>query len=483
MEAKKVVITMDIYAEIRKLHREGCSERAIARRLQIHRKTVHKYINGSQMPGERSAPPERVSTVLTQEVKDFVAACIAEDEKESTRKQNHTAKRIYDRLVAEKDFTGGESTIRDYVRKCKNRTKEAFVPLAFPFGDAVQVDWGEATTYIAGERITLNIFCARMCASEAPFVVAYRRQNFESFQDALICTFEYFGGVPRRVIFDNARIAVKEGFGSHAKATDKYIALAAHYCFEPVFCNVSSGNEKGLVEGLVGFFRRNFCVPLPRADSLEELNRNFEDACIKYCSHTVPRKTSTVGELLTEEKKALFPLPERSYDPSHRTELRVSSYSLVQFETNRYSVPVGYVGKVITLKALPENIELWFGGKMITSHQRCYKRDQSLYDLAHYLPLLERKGRAIFQAKPFLNNAPDVFVSWLKKKKETEDLKPKELVNLIRKGLEIGYEAVMHGDVAQYVSSSEKQHPDDPVNVSKPDLSVYDKLLGKGVSA
>ena len=187
--------------------------------------------------------------------------------------------------------------------------------------------------------------------------------------------------------------------------------------------------------------------------------------------------------MLAEEKKALFALPERRYDPSHRTELRVSSYSLVQFETNRYSVPVSYVGKTVTLKARPETIELWCGGTMIASHQRCYKREQSLYDLAHYLPLLEQKGRALFQAKPLLNNAPDAFVAWLKKKKETEDLKPKELVNLIRKGLEIGYEAVMHGDIVPYTLPSERQQPDDPVKISKPDLSVYDMLLGKGVSA
>ena len=435
-------------------------------------------MDGSIMPGERLNPPERTATVLTQEVRDFVAQCIEQDEQEGTKKQHHTAKRIYDRLVAEKGFTGGESTIRDYVRKYRNRTREAFVPLAFPFGDAMQVDWGEATSYIAGERVVLNIFCARLCASEAPFVAAYRRQNFESFQDALIRAFAYFGGVPRRVIFDNARIAVKEGFGVHAKATDKYIALAAHYCFEPVFCNVASGNEKGLVEGLVGFFRRNFCVPLPKADNLEELNHKFEEACRKYTSHTVPRNTCTVGELLAEEKKALF-----AYDPSHRTELRVSSYSLVQFETNRYSVPVSYVGKTVTLKALPETIELWCGGTMIASHQRCCKREQSLYDLAHYLPLLEQKGRALFQAKPLLNNAPDAFVAWLKKKKETEDLKPKELVNLIRKGLEIGYEAVMHGDIVPYTLPSERQQPDDPVKISEPDLSAYDMLLGKGVSA
>ena len=113
------------------------------------------------MPGERLAPPERVSTVLTQEVKEFIAKYFAEDEQEWIRKQKHTAKRVYDRLVAEMGFTGGEPTISDYVRKYKNRTKEAFVPLVFPLGNAVQVDWGEVTSYIAGERIVVNIFCAR----------------------------------------------------------------------------------------------------------------------------------------------------------------------------------------------------------------------------------------------------------------------------------------------------------------------------------
>ncbi len=474
---------MDIYGEIRKLHREGKSERAIARTLHIHRKTVHRYINGSKMPGERTESAERVPTVLTQEVKDFVAECFAEDEKEGAKKQVHTAKRIYDRLVNEKGFNGGESTIRDYVRKYKNKAKEAFVPLAFPLGDAMQVDWGEVTSYIAEERIVVNIFCARLCASEAPYVVAYRRQNFESFQEALIRAFEYFGGVPRRVIFDNARIAVKEGFGVHAKATDKYIALAAHYCFEPVFCNVASGNEKGLVEGLVGYFRRNFCVPLPKANSIEEMNLKFEEACRKYTAHTVPRSTYTVGELLSSEREALFALPERRYDPSHRMEARVSSYSLAQYDTNRYSVPVRYVGKTVTLKALPETIELWYGGEMIATHQRCYKREQSLYDLEHYLPLLEQKGRSIFQAKPFLNNAPDSFIAWLKRKKDTEGLKPKELVNLIRKGLEIGYEMVMHGDITQYYSTTKSQELYDPVKIEKPDLSVYDSLLKKEVIA
>ena len=478
-----MVITMGIYSEIRKLHREGVSIREIARRLKINRKTVSKYLKGGVMPGERAPYTPRELTVMTQDVKDFIAACLDDDDKENIKKQKHTAKRIYDRLVAEKGFTGGESTVRDYVRKLKGKYKEAFVPLAFPLGDAMQVDWGEIKAYIGEERVTLNIFCARLCASEAPFVVAYRRQNYESFQEAIIRAFEYFGGVPRRVIFDNARIAVKEGFGAHAKATEKYLALSAHYCFEPVFCNVRSGNEKGLVEGLVGLFRRNFCVPVPKANSLEELNAEFEKACCGYRAHRVVGHTSTVGEILAEEQKALFALPERRYDPSHRTELRVSTYSLVTFETNRYSVPVSHVGETVTLKALPETVEIWSKGKKIAEHTRCYQREKSVYDLEHYLPLLEEKGRAIFQAKPFLQNAPERFIDWLRKRKTSDDLKPKELVELIRKALEIGFDAVMRGDIAPVVTANSHIEIRDTVNVSPPNLSAYDTLLEKGVSA
>ncbi len=472
---------MDIYAEIRRKHREGRSERGIAKDLHINRKTVRRYLNGGKIPGERSSYTPRSARVMTAEVKEFIEGCLAEDEREKTSKQNHTAKRIYDRLVAEKGFTGGESTVREYVREYKTRTQKAFIPLAFPPGDAMQIDWGEIKAYIRDERITLNIFCARLCASEAPFVTAYRRQNYESFQDGIIHAMEYFGGVPRRVIFDNAKIAVKEGFGAHAKATEKYKTLAAHYCFEPVFCNISSGNEKGLVEGLVGLFRRNFCVPVPRAESLEEMNRVFEEECRRYSSHRVIGHNSTVGEMFAEEKKALFDLPEHRYDPSHRTELRVSAYSLVNFETNRYSVPVSNVGNTVTLKAYPETVEIWSKGKMIAKHTRCYQREQSIYDLEHYLPILEKKGRAIFQAKPFIQNAPEMFVEWLKKKKEANDLNPKELVDLIRKGAEIGFDAVMSGDICTAEKASVYSTIHDTVSVSPPNLSEYDTLLGKGV--
>jgi transposase len=141
---------------------------------------------------------------MTDEVVAFVHQCLAEDDLCRSKKQQHTAKRIYDRLVEECGFTGGETTVRRLVRQLREKSQEAFVPLAFPAGDAMQIDWGEATVYLSGVKTVVNLFCARLCYSDAPIVLAYRRQNEESFLDALVRAFQYFGGVPmqrsRRVI-------------------------------------------------------------------------------------------------------------------------------------------------------------------------------------------------------------------------------------------------------------------------------------------
>ena len=144
MGENEVVITVNIYKEVRQLRQQGCSQRSIATQLGISRNTVKKYWDGESVPWVRKKY-ERPTSILTEAVRDFIQCCLAEDENNHLKKQNHTAKRIYDRLVEEQGFTGGESTVRRYVQELRRNTPEAFVPLAFDAGDAVQVDWGEAT--------------------------------------------------------------------------------------------------------------------------------------------------------------------------------------------------------------------------------------------------------------------------------------------------------------------------------------------------
>lgn len=261
-----MIIDMDIYGQIRHMYvQDSKSQRAIARELGISRNTVKKYCDGGCVPWERK-DYERDAPVVTEEVRKFIRNCFAEDEAENLPKQSHTARQIFKRLKRELGFTGGESTVRRIVRQMKQPFKEAFVPLEFDPGEAAQIDWGEVRIYLKNERIKVQLFCYRLCYSADIFVRAFYRQNQESFLEGHVKAFTYCGGVPKRVIFDNARVAVKEGFGRYAKPQDAYKALSAHYAFGMDFCNINSGNEKGLVENLVGWVRRNVLALMPASN-------------------------------------------------------------------------------------------------------------------------------------------------------------------------------------------------------------------------
>lgn len=411
---------MKDYNEIRKRYLAGESQRKIAKVLGISRNTVAKYCEGATVPWVRKTP-DRVSTVLTEETITFIQSCLAEDEGEGLKKQRHTAKRIYDRLVDETGFTGGESTIRAKVHELKASMPAAFLPLIFDPGEALQIDWGEAYVYINGKREKINLFCARLCYSCRPVVLAYHRQNEESFLDAFVRTFQILSGTPAKVIFDNGKVAVKDGFGAHAKKQVGYTQLSSHYGFEALFCNPAEGHEKGLVEGLVGWARRNILVPVPRVESLSELNDLLLERCRKYESHSIQGKPDTVGAMYLLEKDALRPLPQYIFETAKCSNARVNAFSTVRFRTNNYSVPVKYVGRPVGIKAFPEKIEIFCDGKRITEHERCFDQHQNRYKLEHYLPLLETRGRAIFNAAPVRQNIPPEILS--KWKEERADHK------------------------------------------------------------
>lgn len=443
------------------------SQRKIAAELHISRNTVKKYWDGNSVPWERKEY-SREASVLTEDVVAFIQQCLDEDT-HSPRKQHHTAKRIFERLVAERGFSGGETSVRRLVRELREKSQEAFIPLAFPAGDAMQIDWGEATVYLGGVKTVVNLFCARLCYSDAPMVLAYRRQNEESFLDALVHVFQYFGGVPKRVIFDNAKVAVKDGFGANARKQAGYAALSAHYGFEAVFCNPASGNEKGLVEGLVGYIRRNVCVPVPKVETMEELNQMLREKCRQYLSHQIRGKDAEVGTMFAQEKEKLYPLPGYPFDPCKRASGRVDRFCTVRFDTNNYSVPAAYCGREVSIKAGPETVSIYFEGQCIAQYQRCLERQQNIYTLEHYLPLLEQKGRAVFYAKPVRDALPEYVLHWL----QEQNLSPKELVELLRRFQNEDCETVM----AETPCHTAPVRIEDTVVVQAVDLQAYDTFL------
>lgn len=449
-----MVITMQDYYEIRKRYNAGESQRHIAKSLGISRNTVKKYCEGNSVPWERKTP-ERESTVLTAEAVDFIKQCLKDDSVEGLKKQTHTAKRIFNRLVEETGFAGGESIVRAKVQEIKDNTPKTFIPLQFEAGEAMQVDWGEATVYLGSERLIINIFCARLCYSCRPVVLAYHRQNEESFLDALVRTFDIIGGVPTKVIFDNGKVAVKDGFGKHAKAQAGYTALSSHYGFEAVFCNPAEGHEKGLVEGLVGWSRRNILVPVPRVKDIYELNSLLLERCQKYESHSIKGKSAKVGEMFRSEKKTLNVLPGYRFETAKSANARVNAFSTVKFRTNNYSVPTMYTGRIVGVKGYPEIVEVYYKGVIIATHNRCFGRNQSIYHLEHYLPLLEERKRAILDAAPVKQNVP-----------------PEVLVELRK--CKSDYSRMI--DILHDFAAEAKPEIKDPVKILEVDLHQYDQL-------
>jgi transposase len=490
---KGVIIELDIYSAIRTRYLEGESIRSIARSLRISRPTVKKYCEGATHPEVRK-PYQREPDVITDDIKAFVLGCFKQDEDENLKKQKHTAKKIYDRLVAEKDFNGSYSSVRIAVRKLKaERTvpPQSSVPLSYAPGEAVQIDWGEATVYLAGQKTKVYKFCGRLCYSCDIFVQVYKSANEESFLEAQQLMFDFFGGIPRRVIFDNAKVAVKEGFGIYAKPQDKYLSFGSHYAFSLDFCNPASGNEKGLVENLVGYARRNFLVPVPRVADMEELNRKLWNDCISYREkHKVEHRQNPVNVMYQEEVKFLNAIPKYRYDTSKTAIAKVDDFSTVRYEKNNYSVPTKYLRKDVTIKGYANSICILHEGSVIATYSRQYGSGNTQYRLEHYIDLLERKPRSVHNARPVKETLTKELLDWGNQLPGGN----KEMVKLLRLCVDYGEERIL--TIKRLIPSQivptvdmVRTYLNEPVNstviylkneigITKTDLKKYDEKYG-----
>ena len=494
---KGVKVEVDMYKNLRQSYIDGESQRQIAKRLGISRQTVKKYCEGAAHPDVRKSY-ERLPDTITAEVKQFILDCFRTDKEEHLKKQKHSAKRIYDRLVAEKNFLGAESTIRKAVKELKEHQTippQAMMPLSYEPGEAIQIDWGEVTVYINGEKTKLHTFCGRLCYSCDIFVQVFKSANEEAFLEAQQLMFNFFGGISKRIIFDNAKVAVKEGFGIYAKPQNKYRSFSAHYAFDLDFCNPAKGNEKSLVENLVGYSRRNFLVPVPRVSSIDELNQKLWNDCLKYrATHKVQNRNNSVNIMYQEELRCLNTIPMFQFDTSKTVVAGVDDYSTVRYEKNYYSVPVKYLRKDVTVKGYGNYISILYQNTEIANYIRCYFSGKTEYRLEHYIDLLERKPRSVFNSKPVKTNVTESLLNWGKQLPGGN----KEMVKLLRLCVDYGEEQILNiknlipshivptvdmvrthlnePTESPVIYLSSKEVPIEPV-----DLTEYDKKYGMGV--
>ena len=376
---------------------EGLSLREAARRFGVHRGTVRKMMSFSVPPGyRRKAPPPRRKLGPYLGVIDE----ILEKDSECPAKQRHTAKRIFDRLRTEHGYPGGYTVVKDYVREKTLHSREVFVPLLHPPGGA-QVDFGQAVAVIGGVIGKIHFFAFDLPQSDACFVKAYPAETTEAFCDGHNAAFRFFGGVPQTILYDNTKIAVARILGDgRRQKTRVFSELQSHYLFADRFGRPGKGNDKGNVEGLVGYTRRNFLVPVPHVESFEALNAHLEAACLDRQKGRVRGEKETIGQRLAKDQAALLPLPVSPYDACQKWATRVSSLSLVRYRTNDYSVPVRYAHREVLVRGYVEQVVISCAAEVIARHRRSYEKEDAIFDPRHYLELLEQKTGALDQAAP-----------------------------------------------------------------------------------
>jgi transposase len=396
---------VELFERIRRdREREGLSIRGLARRHGVHRRAVRQAL-ASPLPPPRRQPEGRLAPKLGP-FRPLIDEWLVAD-REAPRKQRHTAKRIWQRLVDEHGADVAETTVREYVRRRRRElgepVDEVFVPQVHEPGVEAEVDWGEAIVEIGGHRRKVYLFLMRACFSGAAFVIAFERQTQQAFLEAHVEAFRFFGGTFALIRYDNLRAAVKQVLrGRRRVEQDRFIGLRSHYLYESAFTRRGreGAHEKGGVEGEVGRFRRRYLVPVPKVSSLKQHNDLLEDGCFAELERRIRGRSETVAEALRLERRTLRELPFEDYETAESASPRVDAKALVTVRQNRYSVPVCLVGLRVGARISAREIVINHGGRPVARHPRLHGRYQTAAQLDHYLELLRIKPGALKGSLP-----------------------------------------------------------------------------------
>ena len=400
------MITMEMIGKIRRMYlRDKLSLHEITKRTGLSRNTIRRWLRST----EETAPPTYRRREGSGKLTEFHAALEQALKADAQRpKQNRrTAKALFAQIKAE-GYAGGYTRVTDYIRDWRGRegrVPHAFVPLKFELGEAFQFDWSEEGLVIGGIYRRMQVSHLKLCASRAFWLVAYPSQGHEMLFDAHTRSFTALGGIPRRGIYDNMKTAVdrvNKGKGRIVNA--RFAVMCAHYLFDPDFCNVASGWEKGVVEKNVQDSRRRIWLDAQSRQfgSFAELNAWLGERCrslwgeLRHPEH----KAFSVAEMLEQERAEMMPVPAL-FDGYVEKPARVSSTCLVTVQRNRYSVPCELAGQWVSARLYPDRISVVADDTLVASHDRLTWHDHVGYDWQHYIPLVQRKPGALRNGAPF----------------------------------------------------------------------------------
>jgi transposase len=489
------MISTEDYAKLRQCRKNGVSQRQAAKMLGLSRNTVSRYWDGAHTPDEKKDYPAQVDSPQ----KKLIMAALEQyfQENQTVGKQRVNAKTAWEAIRG--TYAVGESTVRSYVRELKGENPEGFIPLSFEPGEMMQVDWCEVKVVIKGNVWKVPLFCAVLPYSYGIFGMVMPNMKLPCFMEAHVEALRFFGGTPAKILYDNLKTAVFSGSGKNAVKQEKFKVLEAHYAFEPVFANAEAGWEKGGVENLCSLIRQAAFVPMPKGQNLKEI----QDTVIKRCQdyirfHNIRDRDRPIAPMFDEERAVLMPLPIKPFSAYAETESTVKSDLTFRYDATKYSVPLEYVGKTVAVRATSYSVEAWYRGALIQSHERPFIKGEHQYLPEHYLPLLERRSRAIPNAAPLKFGILPPELDKFRKLNKDKD-KYEQLANILLLGRLVDADILLPAvdwanrtgtptfDMVRFYLDAQKveisglvkadKQPVDVVVVDRPGLDVYDALF------
>lgn len=391
---------------IRRLYyRDGLSLSEISRKTGYSRNTVKRWLKtpeGTEPKYRRRSFDTKLSPYAAQLIKAL------ETDARRPKRERRSALKLFTELQAA-GFDGDYSRVTEFIRGWRAEggaaANKAYVPLKFELGEAFQFDWSEERLVIGGVWRKILAAHLKLCASRAFVVQAYPTQSHEMLFDAHTRSFLALGGIPRHGIYDNMKTAVDQVKKGKARMINtRFAAMASHYLFDPDFCNVASGWEKGVVEKNVQDSRQRIWqdAAKERFGSFTELNLWLLSKCRSLWQELRHPEYGdlTVAEMLEHEQPSLMPMVT-PFDGYVETMGKVFPTCLVSFDRNRYSAPCELVGQMVSIHVYPERVEFVAHDAVVAGHVRCFERDKTIYDWQHYIPLIERKPGALRNGAPF----------------------------------------------------------------------------------
>lgn len=379
---------------------DGKSVRSVSRETGLSRNTIRKYLK------EDSPPEYQRRQVVKQPQQDDYKTQLEQwhqADQQRPKRERRTAKKLFEQLQLE-GYRGSYTTVCRFIKRLKGKASgmtEAYVPLFFDMGDAMQFDWSQEVVMLGGVEMTLRVAHFRLAHSRQRFIRAYLRESQEMLLDAFNHALTFYQGVPKRVLIDNPKtMVVRIGQGKQRDFHPRFMALMNHYLMEPVACTPAAGWEKGQVENQVSFVRDQCFKPQLQFDDLDSLNAHLRARCDELNGKKHPERESTIAEVFSEESAHLRPLG-RCFDGYIEKSVKVSSTCLVRYDNHHYSVPSILAGKRVSLRAYADRIVVVNNQAIVAEHRRGIGKRGYHFEPWHYVSLLERKPGALRNGAPF----------------------------------------------------------------------------------